>query len=340
MKAANRKCLTVGGFSVDHIVAADGRVWLHQLGGNAVYSALGIGWTGNVPQLVSRLPQNFPAHWLELLKNQGFDVRYCKRGRESVTHTEWFFYNHDGSRTDQVFLSTDELSRMRCFHGGYLSPQERDRLLHAAAKDSAEGMTFGAFRRRYPLSAAELPSGSFAGVHLAPNPLEVQTEIAQELRGRAQVISVDPPPVALQSPQELLPLLRCVDLFLPSEKEVHALFGQGNLCQIMRWCSEKSGVCVIVKLGARGCLFLEPGRDVKRIPALPDVSEVNPTGAGDIFAGAVLGHYTVHRSVERAVCFGAAAAGIRVQYSDIPSLLNLDPDEVHKAAAKLYSEVT
>ncbi len=75
---------------------------------------------------------------------------------------------------------------------------------------------------------------------------------------------------------------------------------------------------LLVTQGANGAVVFEKGHR-RHFPALP-VEEVDPTGAGDIFAAAFLLKYAEERQVEQAVNFAHLAAGLSVQGKGMASV--------------------
>jgi len=71
-----------------------------------------------------------------------------------------------------------------------------------------------------------------------------------------------------------------VDLFFMNENEASLLFGGVHAVPA------RSGQIVFVTLGERGAVVIQDGR-ITQVPGRPAV-EVDPTGAGDTFCGAVL----------------------------------------------------
>lgn len=69
---------------------------------------------------------------------------------------------------------------------------------------------------------------------------------------------------------------------------------------------------VIIKKGEHGCMYFN-GKDVFVLPAFPVTDLVDPTGAGDSFAGATLGHLAKHgdysdKYVRKSIVCGSAVA--------------------------------
>ena len=79
-------------------------------------------------------------------------------------------------------------------------------------------------------------------------------------------------------------VLRFVDVFLPNEAEACALAGLplGAVPAAARKLQALSGGWIVVKLGARGCMAVGPGRAELEAPA-PTVEIADTTGAGDAF---------------------------------------------------------
>lgn len=75
---------------------------------------------------------------------------------------------------------------------------------------------------------------------------------------------------------------------------------------------------LLVTQGATGAVVFEKG-ERRHFPALP-VKEVDPTGAGDVFAAAFLLNYAEGRNIESAVKFAHLAAGRSIQSSGMASV--------------------
>lgn len=75
---------------------------------------------------------------------------------------------------------------------------------------------------------------------------------------------------------------------------------------------------LLVTQGASGAVVFEKG-ERRHFPALP-VQELDPTGAGDIFAAAFLLNYAEGRNIETAVQFAHLVAGLSIQGSGMGSV--------------------
>jgi sugar/nucleoside kinase (ribokinase family) len=111
---------------------------------------------------------------------------------------------------------------------------------------------------------------------------------------------------------ELLAMIGRCDVFLPSEAEVRALTGTGDLDAAMRGFRALGPQCVVVKRAERGCLVLDEGTDeIVEVPAEP-VEPVDSTGAGDAFCGAFAARHVLTGDGVDAARAGAGAARLAV----------------------------
>jgi len=91
--------------------------------------------------------------------------------------------------------------------------------------------------------------------------------------------------------EDMAEALQYVDYLLPNEEEAMLLTGK-NTAEDAAWCLYDAGVgTVIIKCGARGC-YVKNSEAAYWKPAVPNVTSVDTTGAGDSFvAGFLCGLY-------------------------------------------------
>ncbi len=89
-------------------------------------------------------------------------------------------------------------------------------------------------------------------------------------------------------PDEVVACARAADLFLPNEEELLRLTRLDDLDEAVAlagtWCPR-----VVVKRGSAGAIAVEDGQATEVSAGLEDVVALDRTGAGDAFAGAMLG---------------------------------------------------
>ena len=111
--------------------------------------------------------------------------------------------------------------------------------------------------------------------------------------------------------QVLLELLGRIDVLMVNDAEVRELADDHNLARAARWVLDRGPEWVVVKKGEHGAILF--GRDACFFsPGYPLEEVFDPTGAGDAFAGGVLGSLAragrvSEEVLRRAVVFGCAA---------------------------------
>lgn len=117
--------------------------------------------------------------------------------------------------------------------------------------------------------------------------------------------------------EELLKLLKRINLFLINDSEAMLLTGESNVIIAGQKIREYGVDIVIIKKGEHGALlFHEEG--LFAMPAYPVTVLRDPTGAGDVFAGAVLGYLaavnrTDFASLKKAIAYATILAGLTVE---------------------------
>ena len=116
---------------------------------------------------------------------------------------------------------------------------------------------------------------------------------------------------------ELLQVLGRVNVMLMNDAEAKLLAGVDNLYRAGRHVLAHGPKMLIVKKGDHGAvLFDEAGITV--LPAFPTEDVVDPTGAGDSFAGGILGYLGTQSdftppTMRKAVCYGTVIASLTVE---------------------------
>ena len=126
-------------------------------------------------------------------------------------------------------------------------------------------------------------------------------------------------------------LVRLVDFVKPNENEAVTLTGAEDPFLSARLMVEWGAGVGIVTLAERGSLIYYCEK-FTRIPAYKTLAK-DPTGAGDIYAGAFISSLLKGKSVPNSALFASAAASIKVEYTgpDFP----LDCAEVDGRVRKL-----
>jgi sugar/nucleoside kinase (ribokinase family) len=138
----------------------------------------------------------------------------------------------------------------------------------------------------------------------------------------------------------LLELLPKVDVLVINDEEVRLLTGDYNVIRGARNLLDQ-GVkrAVIVKRGEHGSSLVTLD-SVSIAPAYPVTSLVDPTGAGDTFAGALIGFLAGaddlnHQNLRRALLHGAAVASFTVEDFSLGKLKGIGLYDIEERLVEL-----
>jgi sugar/nucleoside kinase (ribokinase family) len=143
---------------------------------------------------------------------------------------------------------------------------------------------------------------------------------------------------------ELLDVLRRVDGLVLNDEEARMLTGERNLIRAAHKVRELGPRYVILKKGEHGAFLV--GDDVRyALPAYPVDSVVDPTGAGDCFAGGFMGYLAAADCVEgptlrRAMLYGTVTASYCVQGFGVEALTERRRAQVESRFNELLQFVT
>lgn len=131
--------------------------------------------------------------------------------------------------------------------------------------------------------------------------------------------------------EELETVLGKTHIFLINDEEAVQLTGHDDLDAAVQWLLAAGPSAVVIKQGHRGA-FLATNGVRKHIPIYPHARLVDPTGAGDSFAGGFIGHMADHNEshLEEAVIRGAATASYTVEGFGLEGLLQATPEGIER----------
>lgn len=136
----------------------------------------------------------------------------------------------------------------------------------------------------------------------------------------------------------LLDLLGRIDMLVINDAEVRELSGDHNLARGARWILEHGPSHVVIKKGEHGAVLFD-GNGVFFVPGYPLEEVFDPTGAGDAFAGGLLGHLSRaprldEEELRRAVVFGCTLGSYACEGFGPDRLRELS---VHEVASRVQA---
>jgi len=147
---------------------------------------------------------------------------------------------------------------------------------------------------------------------------------------------------------DLVALLREIDGLILNDEEARMLTGKRNVISAGRQIIEEMGpMFVVIKKGEHGCVLVHD-QGIAMLPAFPVEQVVDPTGAGDSFAGGMMGHLAAAHSkdnnvsmssIQQALAHGTVIASFAIESFSLDRLAKLTKEEVARRYTKFAEMV-
>jgi len=155
-------------------------------------------------------------------------------------------------------------------------------------------------------------------VFLANSSPAVQLKVLDQI-DRPELVLADTMDFWITSTHDdLLKLLKRVDGLLLNDSEANLLTDESHMVRAGRKILKMGPKFVVIKRGEHGAMLIS-GDGVYAIPAYPTEHVIDPTGAGDCFAGGIMGHLVAHPEgpregrLRRAMAYGTVLASLCVE---------------------------
>jgi sugar/nucleoside kinase (ribokinase family) len=164
---------------------------------------------------------------------------------------------------------------------------------------------------------------------------EVQIRVLDQLESKPDFIALDTMNFWIDSALEPLKnVLKRIDALIINDEEARQLSGEYSLLKAANLLLEMGPKYVIVKKGEHGALLFDKD-NIFFAPALPLAEVFDPTGAGDTFAGGLMGYLANTQNIDfenlkRAIIYGSAMASFCVEKFGIERLTELNIQEINE----------
>ena len=133
--------------------------------------------------------------------------------------------------------------------------------------------------------------------------------------------------------ESLLEVISRVHMLTLNDSEARLLTGTYNLKKAANEIMELGPRHVVIKKGEHGAMFVSRDEELFLVPAYPVEAVVDPTGAGDAFAGAFLGALARNgnaqaSSIRPALVYGSVVASFSVEAFSLDRLVKLSLEQV------------
>ena len=162
---------------------------------------------------------------------------------------------------------------------------------------------------------------------------QVQVKVIEQMKKRPRLIVLDTMNYWIETSRDAVDkVLKMVDVLAINDEEARMLSQEYSLIKAARKILKMGPRYLVVKKGENGALLFHEN-DVFFAPAIPLEEVFDPTGAGDTFAGGLIGHVAATKDVsfdnlKRGVIFGSAMASFCVEKFGIERLKDISKDEL------------
>ncbi len=134
--------------------------------------------------------------------------------------------------------------------------------------------------------------------------------------------------------RSLLRLLKQVHIYVANDQEARSLSGEHNLIKAAKRLRAFGPKMVLIKKGEHGVLFYSD-KFIFSLPAYPADQVIDPTGAGDTFAGGFMGYLAKSKvinmqNIRKALVFGTVAASFNIEGFGLERTAKFTLKDLHK----------
>ncbi len=270
--------LVVGSMAFDDLEMPSGS-FKDVVGGAATYSSYAASLLAPV-RLVGVVGDDFAESHLATLRERGVDTTGVERVAGGKTFRWHGRYSHDLSSRESLDTQLN---------------------------------VFADFRPKIPASYKKSAFVLLGNIH--PN---LQTEVVDQVDAAGGLIAADTMNFWISGePQALAKMLSKIDLLVINDEEARQLSGIQSIPRAAADILKRGPTRLIIKRGEHGALLFD-GAGTFFAPAYPLEDVKDPTGAGDTFAGGLMGYLAHHGeasplALRKAMFFASALASFCVE---------------------------
>jgi len=274
------------------------------LGGSCSYASVAASYFTDV-SIVGVVGEDFPPEAIRHFQRRGIDLSGLETKRGGKTFHWSGYYTRD---MNQAHTNTTELNVFAEFHPKLTEAQRN------------------------------VPFIFLANIHP-----ELQLDVLKQVRN-PKLVALDTMNLWIDGhKQALTKVIERVDILLVNEQEARQYCEKVNLIECGKELVTLGPKTVVIKKGEHGALLFQKN-GIVYLPAYPLEKLKDPTGAGDTFAGAMVGYLARLGEVNdenlvRAVNVGTCMASFVVEEFSLNRLLRIQPGELRARCQKLQDMV-
>lgn len=293
--------LVLGTVTLDTVETPDKRVE-DVLGGSGMYAAVAASFFNDTIRLVSVVGDDFPQEYTEILRKHGIDLEGLRRVENGKTFRWGGRYSDDFNVRDTLFT---ELNVVLDFHP----------ILPESYKET-----------QY--------------IFLANDPPQLQLDIIQQTSNPKLIVCDTMDFWINEERQALDKTIQHVDILILNDSEARLLTGESNLIKAANMILQIGPERVIIKKGEHGAISVTDSSFFSA-PAYPLTEVIDPTGAGDCFAGGFIGYLasvgnTTESSIRKAMVYGSVIASFNIEDFTINRHKTVTEEEIETRYQELH----
>ena len=296
--------LVVGTVTLDTVETPSERVE-DVLGGSGVYAAVAASFFNGTVQLIGVIGADFPHTYTDFLETQGIDLQGLKRVDNGKSFRWGGRYAEDFNVRDTLFTELNVVAD---------------------------------FQPVLPEAYKETPY-----LFLANNAPALQLSIIEQAT-HPKLIVCDTMDFWINEEREALEaLLARVDILILNDSEALLFTGDSNLMRAAQAILRYGPKRVIIKKGEHGAISVTES-SFFTAPAYPLTQVTDPTGAGDSFAGGMMGYLasirdTSEETIRSAMVYGAVVASFNIEDFSINRQKDVQFSEISSRYRELQKAV-
>lgn len=286
--------LVVGSVGIDTIETPVAKVE-NSLGGSAVYISLAASYFKSKVKLVGVVGDDFNENYIHLLKKHDIDLEGLQIIKNGKTF-RWAGRYLEDMNSRETLLT--ELNVFKDFNP----------ILPESYKDS-EFIVLG---------------------NIDP---DLQINVLNQLKNPKLIICDTMNYWIERKNDSLKKLIKMIDVLVVNDSEARLLAGVSNLICAGKKILEFGPKKLVIKKGEHGALLMMNG-EIFIVPAYPLERVTDPTGAGDSFAGGMIGYLSKVKEInsvelKKSLIYGSVLASFCVQNFSVNGLLDLNDEKIN-----------
>lgn len=162
---------------------------------------------------------------------------------------------------------------------------------------------------------------------------DIQMSVIKQMKNRPKIIALDTMNFWMDNAWDsLMEVIKEVDILIINDEEARQMSEEFSLVKAANKIMEQGPRYLVIKKGEHGALLFGEER-IFFAPGLPLLEVIDPTGAGDTFAGGFMGHIArtgdiSFENMRRAIVYGSVMASFCVEAFGPERLKNLTDEDI------------